>query len=176
MYIPPIIGCATRSSASFPNRRLTNDAKLSSLTVFFEIKRSANILNFPLQENSGVIKKGIIFEGANIKNPSGTGTNFFSQRTYVPRLLSLVSINSSSSPTLFDRLSAHGLLVKNISGPSSIKKPSFLIVVTAPPNLLLFSIRITSMSRFFSFCNSVKRCAALSPVIPPPMTAIFLVI
>src|ERR1043165_6040071 len=57
--MPPISGCTTRSKASRPKRRFTNDARLSSsLAAPRGVKYSAAIRSFPPREKSGVVANG----------------------------------------------------------------------------------------------------------------------
>ena len=84
--IEATIGSAARSSASRPNLRRTNEARLSSSTLSGRGRTSGSsaIRTFPGHENSDERKTGPIRVGAIITNPSGTRWSLPFQRISVP--------------------------------------------------------------------------------------------
>ncbi len=158
VYIPLISGWATRSNASRPSRRETKDARLSSSCLGARgSTKSRAIRNFPRQENSGDLTNGKNCVGASIKKPSGIGSSLPRCTKKVLRCASLVGMRWESKPIRLHRASAHGLVVMNESGPSSMRKPFKCRVAIAPPSCLLPSSRRTSSGRFFSKRNSTRR-------------------
>src|ERR1041385_8234409 len=171
--MPPISGCTTRSKASRPKRRFTNDARLSSsFAAPRGVKYSAPIRRFPPAAKSGVVANGKKRVGAIRRNPSGSGTARPFRTTRTLCCAGFVEIRRSSRPSRSHSASAQGFAEMSESGPASTTKPSTCSVAMAPPTRSRASKRRISSAEFLSCAISVRRCAAARPAMPPPMTAI----
>ncbi len=167
--MPATSGCTSRSNTSRPKRRRTNEPRLSSpssLRRGTKYSHASRIL--PSGLRIGVLITGQIRAGAINANPSGTARNRPRRTTNARRPAALVGINSSDSPIRRQRSTANGRFVIKLSAPCSIKKPSHRSVYSDPPRRGPASNSVTAACG----SNSPIRCAAASPAIPPPITAI----
>ena len=164
-WMPASSGSARYSTASSPNRRLTNAASDSS---FPEARRgtigSIAIRTLARQPKRLDSASGASRIGKPSADPSINGCNRPSRMTYAVRGVS-VGWRRSAMPSSRHRETAAGFCTSSESGPASIVQSSIRSVRITPPARGAASSTRTVSPRF---CSSN---AAASPVMPAPTTA-----
>src|SRR5260370_1934525 len=163
-------GGGTRWRASRPSRRGTNAPRLSSSAWPRGRTRSSATLSFPGQEKRREARNGASRVGASSWKPSGSGWSRPARQTKTFRYRSSVRASRSSIPSRRQSASAHGFSERNESGPASTSKPPARSLAILPPSRAPASRSTSSSAMPRSRASSTARCAAASPVTPPPTT------
>ena len=158
------IGPITRCRTSAPQRRRTKAPTLSSLEPPFGISGSSKSRSLVMGENSGEASSGRTRMGTTILKPSGSGVILPSWSNWIGAPNGGWTI---SSPKPNSRVSSRpaGFWVTTESGPRSSRPSAVGSVRIRPPSFSPASISQTRWPARLAYQ------AALSPAIPPPMTA-----
>ena len=132
------------------------------------MKYSRAARSFPRGLRIGVTAIGQSCVGAIIMKPSGRRCRRPRRTTNVRRQFELVCTSWPVSPRRRHRSRPHGTVVMKLSALCSTWKPSRWTVETTPPSREPASKSVT----WHWGASSRNRCAAASPEIPPPITAI----